>query len=142
MTSFPLQGSCLCGQVRYQVASLSSREMAHCHCADCRKFHGAAYSTFAETCTLQWTSGRHLLKAFVAPNGSRRQFCSHCGSSLTFQPQCHVDTEALEFAIATLDDDGHSDSSALQPDAHVFVRSKVPWIQIQDGLTQYTEDRP
>ena len=149
-------GSCLCGKVKYHVTELSSTKMAHCHCSDCRKFHGAAFSTFGETKTLQWTAGQSTeLSTFVAPNGSRRQFCSNCGSSLTFRSK-DAPPGTIEFALSTLDHDEAgretSDHQAdpqikgnefiLRPDAHVFVSSKVPWINIDgDGLDQHSRDR-
>jgi len=41
-----LEGKCLCGVVRYQVAG-PIHDVHHCHCGMCRRAHGAAFSTFA-----------------------------------------------------------------------------------------------
>jgi len=40
------KGSCHCGAVRF-VARFPSRFVAHCHCASCRRAHGAAFVTWA-----------------------------------------------------------------------------------------------
>ncbi|MFT6270599.1 MAG: hypothetical protein ACJAVV_003438 [Alphaproteobacteria bacterium] len=41
------KGSCLCGLIKYEVKAIETR-MAHCQCAMCRKFHGAAFATQGE----------------------------------------------------------------------------------------------
>ena len=41
-----LGGGCLCGAVRYESDALTG-PIAHCHCATCRKAHGAAFATTA-----------------------------------------------------------------------------------------------
>lgn len=135
-----LHGSCLCGQIRYRVTNIG-HQMAHCHCEDCRKFHGAAFSSFAEAHieNFQWLSGEPLLKAFVAPNGSTRQFCKACGSSLTFQAR--LSKELIEFSLATLDDLPRSTETSLQPDAHIFIDSKVIWYTPDDQLPKWPKHR-
>lgn len=135
MSGHLYKGSCLCGQIGYQVVNVGLK-MAHCHCSDCRKFHGAAFSTFAEASLhdFSWTRGEELLSQFQADNGSVRQFCRHCGSSLTFQPKVH--NGLIEFALATLDTQGD-----FQPDAHIFMDSKVDWYSPQDGLPTWPKHR-
>ncbi|CAB9527361.1 Glutathione-dependent formaldehyde-activating enzyme [Seminavis robusta] len=137
------KGSCLCGKIRYRVKSLASTKMAHCHCTDCRKFHGSAFSTFGETTTLEWIDrdeARKHLQTYVATNGSKRQFCRNCGSSLTFASS-NADPGYIEFALATLDE-ASDGSTVVEPDAHVFVDSKVPWLNIDnDGLPKHARGR-
>ena len=108
-----LRGSCLCGGIRYEVdPTVISKKLAHCHCKDCRKHCGAAFSTYAEvpiasirftsTSTSTSSEASKLMKSYTASNGSVRQFCSVCGSSLTFRGASQ--TESIEFSLATLDD--------------------------------------
>ena len=103
----------------------------------CRKFHGAAYATYASVNKndLKWISGENLLKAYIADNGTRRQFCSNCGSSLSFStPLAPADT--IEIALATLDED-----IEFQPDAHIFMAYKANWDNDSDHLPKFTEGR-
>ena len=82
--------------------------MAHCHCSMCRKFHGSAFSTFAEVkrdC-FGWLIGKELLVDYVADNGTMRQFCKICGSSMTFKPADHSGN-SIEIALGTLDPNSH-----------------------------------
>lgn len=131
-----LTGSCLCGSVRYQVTRLNPA-MAHCHCTMCRKFHGAAFATFGEAKAedFTWLKGQHLLSQFQADNGTVRQFCKNCGSSLTFSPSGDTG-ELIEFTLGTLDVDVN-----LKPDARIFVASKADWVELSDDLPRYKQSR-
>ena len=132
----PYFGQCLCGRIQYQVDKIEPK-MAHCHCIACRKFHGAAFSTFGEAKqeNFHWIKGEDLLKGFIAENGSVRQFCSHCGSSMTFAVS-NNETAVVEFALGTLDSKINT-----QPDVHVFTDYKADWSVICDSLPQNKEGR-
>lgn len=130
-------GSCLCGQVQYQVSKFLP-VIAHCHCTMCQKFHGAAFSTFGEVEkeNLHWLSGQEHLTSYRAENGSIRQFCNCCGASMAFISRYNEEAATVEIAIATLDS-----GPPLTPDAHIFTRSKVPWITLSDDLPKFTAFR-
>jgi hypothetical protein len=129
------QGSCLCGAIKFRIKEFMP-QVGHCHCIMCRKFHGAAYSTFAGAKLehIEWLSGSEKLTNFKAENGTTRQFCSACGSSLTFQGSKVSDS--VEFALAAFDT-----PVDLTPDAHIFVDFKAPWSTICEGERQYAEGR-
>lgn len=132
------QGGCLCGAVRYTAQSISPN-MAHCHCSMCRKFHGAAFATFAAVPKehFNWLQGESSLSTYQAPNGTQRQFCCQCGSSLTFAP-AHDTGEFVEVTLGTLD----TPLDTIVPDAHIYVGSKANWSVLCDGLPQFSEGRP
>ena len=135
-TATPYHGSCLCGAIQFEASHLSPK-MAHCHCSMCRKFHGAAFATFGETTIehFRWTQGEDKLKSFTAANGTTRQFCSECGSSLIFKPP-GKDNGLVEFALGTLDD-----PICERPDAHIYTAFKADWMELSDGLPSYKEGR-
>lgn len=135
-TQPPYTGSCLCGSIQYEASELSPL-MAHCHCSMCRKFHGAAYATFGEARSenFRWTKGADLLQNYQAENGTTRQFCSRCGSSLIFI-NSNGNNEVVQFALATLDV-----PIAERPDAHIFTAYKADWSVICDGLPCHQESR-
>jgi len=112
-------------------------QAAHCHCSMCRKFHGAAFATFAgvSRSKFRWVEGVHALKGYTANNGTTRTFCSHCGSSLMFASP-HGSEEVVEIALGTLDG-----AIPVKPDAHIFVGSGANWTESCDGLPQYEEGR-
>lgn len=129
-------GSCLCGKVRYQVSNIRN-QMGHCHCRMCRKFHGAAFSTYGEVSTndFHWLSGESMVKSFEAQNGTVRKFCEQCGSSLIFVPN-NDPGKVIEFALGTLDDDLEE-----RPDAHVFLDFKANWFEPSDSLPKFQNGR-
>lgn len=130
------QGGCLCGIIRYEVDKIED-QMGHCYCSMCRKFHGAAFATFGEVLSLnfRWTSGEEHLKSYRADNGTLRQFCETCGSSLIFKA-ADDNGSLVQFSLGTLDTDLDH-----KPDAQLFVGSKANWVKITDDLPQYDEDR-
>lgn len=131
----PYFGQCLCGEIKYRV-DYFEQHMAHCHCSMCRKFHGAAFATFGEVKqeNFRWLQGEHLLREYLANNGSIRQFCQQCGSSMTFSP--YAGFAFVEISLGTLDT-----AISPRPDAHVFVDSKAEWSSICDGLPCYHQGR-
>lgn len=132
----PSTGQCLCGAIKYAIDKIEPH-MGHCHCTMCRKFHGAAFATFGEAkiANFHWLEGKELLKTYHAPNGTKRKFCTHCGSSMIFMP-ANDSGELVEFALGTLDSD-----IELKPDVHIFTDSKASWHEVTDHLPQYTEGR-
>ena len=132
----PYTGSCLCGEIKYSVDKLE-KQIAHCHCTMCRKFHGAAFATYGEAKTenFHWLSGEKLLKNYIGENGTKRLFCSSCGSSLVFIPSNDTG-EFVEFSLGTLDSEIPN-----KPDAHIFTNYSSCWYQITDKLPQFQEGR-
>ncbi len=130
------KGQCLCGAIKYEVDKIES-QMGHCHCSMCRKFHGAAFATLGEAKTenFHWLQGKELLKTYTAQNGTKRQFCEECGSSMIFIPSNDTG-ELIEFSLGTLDSD-----IELKPDAHIFIDSKANWYEVTDKLPQFKGNR-
>lgn len=128
------EGSCLCGKVRFNVESFSPLA-AHCHCSQCRKFHGAAFGTLVETTGLTWLSGEEHLGEFTGKLGATRTFCSCCGSSIGFRPK-GAPIEQTEIAIALFDE-----PVPVIPDAHIYADYSADWYNTDDDLPVYGEGR-
>src|SRR5215831_14379516 len=101
MTEPVHRGSCLCGGIRYELGS-QLRAITHCHCAMCRKAHGAAFATHGGVSknSLSVVSGADLLKEYRSSSLVTRSFCSQCGSQL-FWSKSGEDWVAV--ALGTLD---------------------------------------
>ena len=131
-----LKGSCHCGKVRYEVGGKLLR-FVYCHCPDCRKFTGSAFSAalVAEAEGFAVTSGGDNLSAFESSPGKRRSFCKTCG--------CHLFARAEQrpgmviIRAGTLDDD-----PPIKPQYHIWVKAKAPWHDICDALPQHQEGPP
>ncbi|MEE9533030.1 MAG: GFA family protein [Acidimicrobiia bacterium] len=125
------EGSCHCQKVRYRITG-EPGSLSHCHCTDCRKMHGAVFATYLEVPRKQlaYLQGEDQLGSFRAESGTIRGFCRTCGSSLA----CWNDGEPDTIYIAA----GTLDTPLLKnPECHIWVRSRVPWFEIQDGLPQH-----
>lgn len=127
-------GSCLCGAVRFSVNGFSE-QAANCYCSMCRKFHGAAYGTLVAVKGLTWLSGKEALKEYVAPNGTTRTFCAHCGSSLGFRVKDEP-LEDIELAISAFDVD-----IPVKIDAQIYTDYKANWCELQSNLPAFSEGR-
>ena len=121
------EGSCLCGGVRFSVSGFSEK-VANCHCSMCRKFHDAAFGKLVGVKGLSWLTGKHLLKEFVASNGTTRMFCSNCGSSLGFRVKGES-LEKIELAISVFDVD-----IPVKVDAQIYTGYKAKWCELHKGL--------
>jgi len=129
-------GGCACGAVRYRL--LAPPLIVHaCHCRDCQRLSGGAFAIniliereqvdVAEPpsaqCSLQTPTG----------NGQDVSFCATCGT--TVWSRYRVAPGHLLFVRAgTLDD-----PAQVAPDVHIFVRSKLPWLELPPGACPFDE---
>jgi hypothetical protein len=124
--SVSLTGGCACGVLRYRLAS---RPMfVHCcHCTDCQRQTGSAFvlNALIETARVERlagdTRGVHVPTDSGSPHEIHR--CPVCQTAVWSH---YGGRPALSFVrVGTLDD-----PSALPPDVHIYVRSKLPWIAL------------
>lgn len=128
-----MRGSCLCGAVRYELAS-GILGTNYCHCRQCRKASGTAFATNAavERQALRIVQGEDNLRAFESSPHKHRYFCSTCGSPI--YSHSNQTPERVYARIGTLDDEW------VTPDVHIHVASKAPWYEIHDDLPQHREE--
>ena len=122
-------GRCLCKAVRFRVIG-AVRNLCYCHCESCRRAVGAtpvAWGTVDRT-NFEITQGE--LSVVNSSKDIERGFCSNCGTTLTYRNMLRGDE--IDFTLASLED-----PAALQPQAHLWVQDKLPWVKINDGLPQY-----
>jgi hypothetical protein len=126
-----LNGSCACGQVRYELRGTLVGRVGHCHCWQCRKHSGASFGTTAPVKTeeLVFVVGESLLSSWESSPGIHRFFASCCGSPI-FKRLDEIPA-FLGLRLGTLDTD-----PGRRVEEHIFVTSKVPWIEIEDSLPQ------
>src|SRR5262245_36082630 len=100
------QGSCLCGEVAFEVGeSLSDIEL--CHCRKCKKAYGAPFAAtlYCKKDGFSWIRGRARVKTYDAPleespPAYRHCFCGRCGSAL---PLVWDDLPFVEVPVSSLD---------------------------------------
>ena len=124
MNTTQLSGCCLCGKVKYSVAT-DIKDFYFCHCEQCRKITGSAFAAniLTSPATVNWTFGSELVKRFDYP-GERiftKVFCSNCGSDLPF---LNKNGDALVIPAGSLDD--YPD---IKPNHNIFWTDKATWYE-------------
>lgn len=79
------KGSCLCGAVKFTVASDLPGPDA-CHCSQCRKSSGHYFSSTDVPKAAVTVEGGDKVTWFQSSEKVRRGFCSTCGSPLFWDP--------------------------------------------------------
>jgi hypothetical protein len=123
-----IEGSCLCGAVRFEIDEKSIIVINNCHCSMCRKQSGAAFDTTVHLrpAAFRWKSGEELVKTYESSPGNQRAFCGVCGS---VAPSSANWEEHVRVPAGALDDD-----PGRMPELNIFSASKAPWYTITDAL--------
>ena len=122
-----IEGSCLCGAVRYTLAA-DFTEAGACHCSQCRRQSGHywAYGTVHKAAlTLTAADG---LRWYRASDRARRGFCAGCGSFLFWDP---IERDTIAVALGTV-----TGPTGTRLARHIFVADKGDYYDIVDDLPQ------
>jgi len=124
-----LNGSCLCGHVRYEVKD-QFRYALNCHCSQCRRATGAAFKPFGgiERYLFKITAGLSSLLIY----GGDQAHDGHCGKCGSLLYSLVQQASMVHVTLGSL-----IDPPSIRPSAHIFVGSKAPWYTITDDLPQY-----
>jgi hypothetical protein len=116
------RGGCHCGTVRL-VARFPSRFVAHCHCASCRRAHGAAFVTWAgfPSAQVSVTAGADALAVHESSPGTRRSFCRRCGTKVLFQSDKWPGETHVPLAL-------FDDPVDRAPQGHAFWDEHAAWL--------------
>src|SRR6185437_58690 len=129
-------GKCLCEAISYEITG-ELGAIFNCHCSKCRRWHGAAFRTRAavKSKNFKWLNGEKYLSKYKSSDNVIKTFCSICGSSLISILEDKPDFIGLPLG-------GLEQDPVTRPQANIFVGSKAPWYEINDGLPQYDELPP
>ncbi len=129
-----LNGSCLCGAVKFRIRPPFSK-FVHCHCARCRKATGTAHASniYLAPEQLTWLTGQSAIGRFNLPSAASfaRWFCSHCGSPV---PRLTRSGSTIVVPAGSLDD-----HPTERPRARIFCDSEAPWACGGDDLPRHSE---
>lgn len=125
MPATPLTGRCLCGAVRYSVTG-KPRSPAVCHCEDCRRQSGSAFSVFfvVRDDELDLTGDLASYVTTGEDNQLRRErrFCPACGSPVLSRLE---EMPGVTFLKAgTLDD-----ADRVRPSIEFYRSSAQRWVR-------------
>lgn len=126
LPTFPVEGGCICGAVRYQVKA-APLGVYRCHCRDCQRQSGAGYTTSMilrrdDFAVLQ---GETLIYDKHADSGRvvRHHACAACHTRLYNEPLASPDLIVLR--AGTLDD-----VAWARPIGNIWTASRLPWSEI------------
>lgn len=127
------EGGCHCGRLRFRMTQ-EPIFVNGCHCVDCQRLTGSA---FAVNAMIEADHVVPLGEAWAPADlsgdgdGSRAWRCSACGVLLYAEHPFFGNT--MRFVrVGTLDE-----GRRFAPDAHFFVRSKHPWVEIPPGVPRH-----
>ncbi len=135
MATLPIDGRCQCGVLRYRITA-APLMIYNCHCTNCQKIGGGAFSTPAtvlessfsfiagEPKTVEWTS--------EAGNLRFGWYCGDCGSRIAHGQKPTVGM--LSVRAGTFDD-----TSWVEPVGDIWVRSKQPWVPLSDDRPSFEQ---
>jgi hypothetical protein len=127
-------GGCSCGSVRYRL--LSEPLLVHCcHCRNCRRQTGSAFvvNALIETSRVELLRGRPRPVDVARDDGSSQRIwrCGDCQVAV----YSRYGSDALRYVrVGTLDE-----PDALEPDVHIFTRSKLPWVALPEATPAFAE---
>ncbi len=128
-----IEGGCNCGAVRYRLNG-EPITVAVCHCANCRRQSGSAFSVNIVVAgeAMQLSGDLTTYEDHDTESGQPvlRQFCATCGS-----PIRSITAASPQMAIVkagTTDDPGR-----FVPAIHVWTATALPWVEIPANLPQF-----
>jgi hypothetical protein len=130
--SASLEGGCSCGAVRYRLAS--EPLIVHCcHCLNCQRQTGSAFviNLLIEGDRVELLAAEPQAVDVPRDDGSKQRVyrCPGCQVAVFSE----YGWPELKFVRAgTLDE-----PLAVQPDVHIFTRSKVPWVALPDDVPAF-----
>ncbi len=132
-----ITGGCLCGAVRYAIASQSPPGVRQCWCRVCQYLSagsGTSNAIFSRN-TVKF-SGPLTDYVSVADSGSimHRRFCSRCGTPIFSEAEARP--HQIIVRVGTLDD-----PDLAKPQGIIWTRSAPSWACFDPNLPQ-TEGQP
>lgn len=119
------EGECSCGAVRYRL--LSEPLIVHCcHCANCQRQTGSAFviNLLLEADRVELLSGE-LDEVGVPRDDGSEQLISRCAVCRIAVFSLYGYPHIRFVRGGTLDD-----PASVEPDVHIYTRSKLPWIAL------------
>lgn len=127
-----LEGGCACGEVRYRLTA--EPLFVHCcHCLNCQRQTGSAFviNALIEASRVELLAGEpHRIDVHRFDDQEQQIFrCPSCEIAVY---SVYTRPDLLFVRAGTLDD-----PARLSPDVHIYTRSKLPWVQLPEGVPAF-----
>lgn len=133
-----IEGGCRCGAVRYTIAAETIDAIYCCHCTDCQRWSGSAFSEQAVVREDAISATGPVIEFTVTtPSGaqSHQRACGVCHNRLW-------NSNTSRPGIVTVRAGTLDHNRSLAPRAHIWTRSKQPWIALPDDVPAFDENAP
>ena len=121
-----ITGGCNCGKVKYRLKT-APMFVNCCHCTDCQRHTGSAFviNALIETDRIELLAGKPEPVSMPTESGRPHDVyrCPSCQVALWSD---YGRRPNLRFVRVGTLDQPHD----VKPNAHIFVRSKVPWLEL------------
>ena len=128
-----MEGKCSCGAVRFALTSPPM--FVHCcHCLDCQRQTGSAFvlNALIETDRIE-LRGEAPEPVSMPTDSGRPHDIYRCAVCKVAVWSDYGRRPKLRFVrVGTL-----VEPHSITPDAHIFTRSKVPWVKLPDGVPAF-----
>jgi hypothetical protein len=132
-TTIEFEGGCSCSATRYRLTS-APMFVNCCHCKDCQRQTGSAFviNAIIEADRVV-VSGEEPVAIHVPTDSGRPHLINRCRSCQIALWGIYGGRRQVRFVrVGTLDD-----PTALRPGAHIFTRSKLPWVILPPGAPAF-----
>ncbi|KAJ5594124.1 Glutathione-dependent formaldehyde-activating enzyme/centromere protein V [Penicillium hispanicum] len=130
-----LTGSCMCGAVHYAV-EVDQYTAALCHCTDCQKWSGAAFTANAVVPRNSFKVTKGTPNSYDATGTSgkinKHFFCSTCGSSIYTELEIMPDLTCVK--AGTLDNKEANLGGKI--DVEFYVKDRPSYLPALEGAKQ------
>ncbi|MBO0711984.1 MAG: GFA family protein [Acetobacteraceae bacterium] len=128
-----VEGGCGCGQARYRLQS-APIFVNCCHCRDCQRQTGSGFviNAVIEADRVMLLGGETRSCRMPTASGRAHDIhrCTACGTALWSE---YGGNPTIRFVrVGTLDE-----PAALRPGAHIFTRSKLPWVTLPEDVPAF-----
>lgn len=126
------EGGCACGAVRYRLGA--EPLVTHCcHCRNCQRQTGSAFviNLLLVADELEILAGRPTPVDVPRDDGSVQRIfrCPTC--------QVAVFSEYSRPGVWFVRGGTLDEPSTVEPDVHIYTRSKLPWVTLPDGVPAF-----
>ncbi|MGN6817224.1 MAG: GFA family protein [Sphingomonas sp.] len=133
-----LTGACRCGATRYELAIDSLTAIYCCHCTDCQRWSGSAFSEQAVVPEGAISATGPVVEFTIKNESGALSHQRACGT-------CHNrlwNTNSARPGIAVVRAGTLDHNRTLEPRVHIWVKSKQPWVVIADDVPCFDESAP